>query len=88
VKLFTIGRIGLALLATAVVCLSQAAVASAGAAPPPALHWSSSSGQLRLRHGPGRSNAFADVHADERGRFSHRRTDSLAAEPIAVLDHV
>jgi len=30
VKHFTIGRVGLALLATAVVCLSQAAVASAG----------------------------------------------------------
>jgi hypothetical protein len=43
-KHFTIGRIGLALLATAVVCLSQAAVASAGT--PPSLSWSSSSGSF------------------------------------------
>lgn len=43
-KHFTIGRMGLALLATAVVCLSQAAVASAGKAP--ALKWRSSSGSF------------------------------------------
>jgi centrosomal CEP192-like protein len=43
VKHFTIGRIGLALLATGVICLSLAAVASARA---PALSWSSSSGSF------------------------------------------
>jgi hypothetical protein len=61
-KQFTIGRVGLVLLATAAICLSQAAVASASAAASAQLV---AVERLQLLDGQPRSDAFAEGLAVE-----------------------